>query len=150
MRINLYQQNRHVLIIDGVAVIGFKEGDWMQVKIEGNAATRTKGGDGPSMNLSTPQGGQLTFGINPTSPALGTMYALRAQQPANPRLFSVQLLTGVNETISAAGCGWGELPQFATGGEKQQGRDFLIECTTITPDYSAIEALDGGLINGLI
>lgn len=145
-RINLYAQNRHVLIIDGVPISGFKEGDWMQIKLDGNSATRTKGGDGPSMNLSTPQGGQLTFGLNPTSPAIGIMYKLREQQAKNPRLFSVQLVTGVEEIISAAGCAWGELPQFATGGDRMQGRDFLIEALQINSDFSDVEPIEGGLI----
>src|SRR5690242_10865181 len=111
MRINLYGQNRHLLVVDGVRVTGFKEGDFIQVKMDGNSASRTHGGDGPSMNISTAQGGQITFGINPTSPAIGTLYQLRDQQRSNPRLFSTQLITGVEEVIQASGCAWGELPQ---------------------------------------
>lgn len=150
MRINLYAQNRHVLIVDGVPITGFKEGDWMSVKMDGNAATRTRGGDGPSINLSTDQGGQLTFGLNPTSPLMGVLYQLRAQQSRNPRLFSVQLLTGVEEVISASGCAFGELPQFSTGGDRQQGRDFVIECSRITPDFAETEPVNGGFVGGLI
>jgi hypothetical protein len=149
-RINLYGQNRHVLVLDGVPISGFKDGDWIQIKDEGNAATRTHGGDGPSMNLSTYQGGQITFGLNPTSPVLGPLYALRNQQKNNPRLFSIQLITGVEEVISAAGCAFGELPQFATGGDKMSGRDILIEALQITLDTSATEAISGGLLGGLV
>lgn len=149
-RINLYGQNRHLLIVDGVQVTGFKEGDHMQIKKDGNAASRTHGGDGPAMNLSTDQGGTITFGINPTSPAIGTLYKLRDQQKTNPRLFSCQLVTGVEEVIQAAGCAWGELPQFSTGGDKMQGRDFVLECLDIKMDASAVEAIAGGMLGGLV
>ena len=108
MRINLYGQTRHLIIVDGVPLSGFKEGDHIQIKLDGNAATRTHGGDGPSMNLSAPQGGQITLGLNPTSPAIGTLYTIRQQQARNPRLFSIQVVTGVEEFISAGGCAFGE------------------------------------------
>lgn len=150
MRINLYAQNRHVIIVDGVTLQGFKEGDFIQFKLDGNSASRTHGGDGPSMNLSTAQGGQLTIGLNPTSPAIGPLYQLREQQRRNPRLFSIQVITGVEEIISAQGCAFGELPQFSTGGEKMQGRDFVIEALQIDLDTSAVEAISGGALGGII
>jgi hypothetical protein len=150
VRINLYAQNRNTLVIDGVVCNGFKEGDWMQIKKEGNAATRTHGGDGPSMNLSTDQGGQLTFGFNPTSPVLGIIYQLREQQKSAPRLFSVQLITGVEEVISCVGCAYGEMPQFTSGGDKMTGRDIMIEALEINLDTSAVEAISGSALGGLV
>lgn len=146
MRINLYSQNRHIVIWDGIPLQGFKEGDFIQIKQDGNAATRTHGGDGPSMNLSVSQGGSITLGLNPTSPLIGTLYALRDQQASNPRLFSIQVVTGVEEIISATGCAYGELPSFSTGGDKMQGRDFLAEALIIKMDQSAVEKLSGSFI----
>lgn len=144
MRINLYAQNRHVLIVDGVPLAGFAEGDHIRVKLDGNAAQRTQGGDGPSMNITTEQGGMISIGLLPTSPALGTLYEIRDAQKRNPRMFSVVLLTGVEEVINAAGCAFGDLPEFQTGGPSQQPRQFNLECLEIKLDTSAVEAIAGG------
>ena len=145
-RINLYAQNRHTLIVDGVAIQGFAEGDFLSVKQDGNAAARTQGADGPSMNISSAQGGNITIELQPTSPALGQLYALREQQLREPRMFSIVLVSGVDETINAAGCAFGEQPQFATGGPTMQGRQFSIEALQIKMDTSETGAVEGGLL----
>lgn len=150
MRVNLYSQQRHVLIIDGIPISGFAEGDHMQVKIDGNAASRSMGGDGPAMNMSVAQGGKVTISLMPVSPALGSLYALREEQALNPRLFSVVLMTGVEEVITASGCAFGDLPQFATGGPQQSPRQFEIEALDIKPDTSSIESVAGGFLGSLI
>ena len=141
MRINLYSQNRHVIIVDGVPLVGFADGDFMQVKIDGNAAQRTKGGDGPAMNISVHGGGQVTLSLLPTSPAIGALYALRDAQAASPRLFSIVLLTGVEEVITAGGCAFGDMPQFASGGPTMGARQFVFEALSIKTDSSALEAI---------
>jgi hypothetical protein len=146
MRINLYAQNRHTLILDGIPITGFADGDWMQVKVDGNAAARTQGGDGPAMNLSVPQGGAITLNLLPTSPAMGALYEIRKQQVLTPRLFGIVLVTGVEEVIQAAGCAFGDLAQFATGGPTMQGRTFNIEALQIKMDGSAVEAIAGALL----
>jgi len=150
MRINLYAQGRHVLIIDGVPCTGFAEGDHIQVKLDGNAANRSQGGDGPAMNLSVAQGGKFTCSLQPTSPVLGILYALRDEQMSNPRLFSLVLMTGVEEVITATGCAFGDLAQFVTGGPTMQPRQFDIEALEIVLDTAAVEAIAGGLLGGLI
>lgn len=149
-RINLYAQNRHTLVIDGVPIQGFADGDFISVKLNGGAAEITPGADGPSMNLSTEQGGMLTLSLKPTSPAIGTLYALRKQQQQNPRLFSVVLISGVEEIINAGGCAFGELAEFSTGGPTMQPRQFPIAALQINMDESAVEAIDGGLLGGLL
>lgn len=149
MRINLYAQNRHVVIVDGVPLSNFANGDFLSVKVDGNAATRTQGGDGPSMNITTSQGGQITVSLLPTSPVLGAMLGLRNQQQKNPRLFKVQVVTGVEEVITASGCAFGDLPQFQTGGNEMQPRQFVIECLAVSMDASGVEAAAGGILGGL-
>lgn len=150
MRISLYSQQRHVLIVDGIPLSGFAEGDYLQVKADGNAATRTQGGDGPAMNLTAAQGGQVTIGLLPTSPAIGLLYGVRDVQATQPRLFSIVLMTGTEEVIQAAGCAFGDLPQFQTGGPAMQPRQFLFEALEIKMDQSAVEAVAGGLVGGLV
>ena len=150
MRSNIYTQARHTLVVDGIPVVGFAEGDHIQVKMDGAAAARTQGGDGPAMNVSVDQGGQLTIGINPTSPVLGLLYGTRDAQKATPRLFSVVLMSGVEEIISASGCAFGDLPQFSTGGPTMQPRQFVLECLKIKMDTSGVEALAGGFIGGIL
>lgn len=146
MRLNLYSQNRHTVVVDGVALAGFAEGDYIQVKKDGNAAQRTQGGDGPAMNISTDQGGQITIGLNPTSPALGFLYEIREQQRVFPRLISIVLITGTEEVIIANGCGFGDLPQFQSGGPTMQPRQFVFECLQIEGDLSETEPIEGGFV----
>lgn len=149
-RINLYAQNRHIFILDGIPLQGFADGDWLEVKKDGGAAARTNGGDGPAMNISTEQGGSITLSLLPTSPALGSIYAIRDQQAKTPRLFGAALVTGVEEIITAGGCAFSDLPQFTTGGDKMTPRKFLIECLEIKLDNSVIETVTGGFAGGMV
>jgi len=146
MRINLYAQNRHTLVLDGIPMSDFSDGDFIQIKADGNAASRTQGGDGPGMNISTDQGGSIHISLKPTSPVLGILYELRKQQQNNPRMFSFMVMTGVDEVISAMGCAFGELPQAQTGGPTMQGRQFALECLRVEWDPSGVEPAEGGMI----
>lgn len=150
MRVNLYAQNRHVVVVDGIPLSNFAEGDYLQIKLDGGGAIRTHGGDGPVMNITTAQGGKVTVGLCPTSPALGLMYEIFKNQSTSPRMFSVLLVTGVEEVIQASGCAFGEMPQFTTGGPSMQPRQFEIESLQIKLDDSAVEAIGGGLAGGLV
>ena len=147
MRLNLYSQNRHVVVINGVPLSGFADGDYMEFEKEGNEAARTHGGDGPSMSVSTDQGGKITVGLMPTSPSLGMLYSLREAQQANPAYFNVQLITGVEEVVMASGCMFGKLPAAQTGGPTQRARQFAIECLDLKMDLSDTQALAGGLLS---
>lgn len=140
-RVNFYGQNRHTLVIDGIPISGFAEGDFIQIKEDGNAAVRSHGADGPTMSYSTSQGGNATFSLQPTSPAIGILYGLREQQKENQRFFTIMILSGVDELINLTGCAFGDQPQFATGGPTIQGRQFSIECLSITMDQSITSIL---------
>jgi hypothetical protein len=150
MRINLYTQNRHAVIVDGVPITGFAEGDFLDVELDGNEAQRSLGADGPSMNLSTPQGGKISLSIFPTSPALGVLYGIRDVQAISPRMFTISLITGVEEVITASGCAFGKLDSFSTGADKMAARKFNFECLQIKLDTSGVETISGGFIGGLI
>jgi len=146
MRRNIYLQSGHVVVIGGIPVTNFAEGDFIQIQTEGGSASRIKGGDGPAMSLSVKQGGKITVSILPTSPALGLLLSLRERMISNGTLFSIVIMSGVEEIITAGGCGFGELPQFATGGDKMTARNFDIECLNINLDTSGVEAVTGGLL----
>ena len=146
MRQNLYAQNRHILIVDGQHWTGFADGDYIDFEFHGNAATRTEGGDGPSMNLSSPQGGTVTIGLKVDSPSLGSAYELRDAQRSNPRYINIQLVTGTEEVITASGCMFAKLPASRTGGPVQSPRQFVFEALLMTPDFSASESIDGGML----
>lgn len=139
MRRRIYVQQDHSMVIDGVQITGFAEGDWLEIECEGNCVVRTEAADGADMNMIKGQGGRLTFGLLPTSKALGKVNFIRADVIANPRLFNVALLTGVREIIYASGCGFGKLPAFQTGGEVQQPRFYVIECIELDLDTSDVE-----------
>jgi hypothetical protein len=145
MRLNLYDQNANIVLINGIPVSGFADGDYMDFAPDGNEATRTHGGDGPSMNLSAKQGGSFTLGLLATSPAIGAIYALREAQNTFPAYFSVQVVTGVQEIISLSGCMFGKLPGFKNGGPQQSSRQFLIEYLKDELDTSATSPILGGM-----
>ena len=145
MRINLYAQNRHVVIIDGVPIVDFMEGDFMEVELHGNAAQRTEGADGPAMNISTAQGATITINLKPTSPSLGVLYKLREAQQEAPYMFSIQLVTGTQEIISASGCAFAKLDAFSSGDAKMKDRKFKFECLECPMDLSEVLSLIGNI-----
>ena len=73
MRSNFYAQANTTLLVNGINVGGLAEGDCIRIKADGGAAIRTKGADGPSLSISSFQGGTMEFDLKPTSPALGIM-----------------------------------------------------------------------------
>ena len=150
MRINLYAQNRHIVIVDSEHWTGFTDGDYINFEFHGNAATRTEGGDGPSMNLSAAQGGTVTIGLKVDSPSIGLAYELRKAQEKNPRFINIQLVTGTEEVITASGCMFAKLPAFRSGGPVQSPRQFVFEALLMTPDITATEAIAGGMLGGLV
>ena len=149
MRTNLYAQNRHIVIVDGQHWTGFADGDYLNIEAHGNAATRTEGGDGPSMNLSAAQGATITIGLMPTSPSLGLAYETREAQIKKPRFVNIQLITGTEEVISAAGCMFAKLPAARTGGPAQSARQFVFEALELKLDMSITEPISGGLIGSV-
>ena len=122
--------------MDGIPLSGFADGDFLTVKVDGGGATRTLGGDGPGMNVTTPQGGTITIKLLPTSPAIGPLYELRKTQQSIPRLISLTIISGVLELVRANNCAMGDLAAFQTGGDKMTGRDFSFECLDIQLDPS--------------
>lgn len=149
-RSNIYVQQEHTIVLDGVPLSGFANGDYITVKADGNSAVRTQGGDGPAMSISVSQGGIITVSLLPTSPALGILYALRQAQKNTPRLFSLVMFTGTRELINCAGCAFGDLPQFNSGGPEQTGRVFSMEALQLVFDQSLVETILGGFVGGII
>jgi hypothetical protein len=145
MRKNLYLQANNTLVIDGISVSGFMEGDCMTIDDEGNAAQRTLGASGASMSISAYAGGKFSVILKPTSGALGKLYKLREDQKraSNRRLISITLFTGVDETISIRGAAFAKLPAISTGGEKEAARQFDFEYLEAVFDKSDVESILG-------
>jgi len=150
MRIPLYQQGLHSIVIAGFQISDFFEGDWLEIAPKGNAASRTEGGDGPSMNYSVAQGGQITISLKPTSPALGALYSLRESQAILSVYFPISIITGVQELVIGSGCGFGELPGFTSGGTKMTVRKFLFECLSLPMDTSAVQSIIAAVAASLL
>lgn len=150
MRLPLYSQNLHTLVIDGFPMRGFADGDWMGVKIDGGHVVRAQGGDGAILNRVAEQGGQITINLLPTSPALGDVLGIRTDVQRTPRLFNMALITGVEEIITALGCGFGDMPEFRTGGPVMTPRSFVFECIEIKLDDSGLKTAPGGFYGGLL
>ena len=145
MRINLYSQAGHTLVVDGISITDFMEGDCITIDDEGNAAQRTLGASGPSMSISAYAGGKCSVILKATGAANGKLYALREDQQRSTtrRLFSMSLFTGVNETIRITGAAFAKLPAFSTGGEKEGPRQFDFEYLRLELDKSDVESVDG-------
>lgn len=151
MRLPLYSQNLHTLVIDSFPITGFADGDWLSIKVDGGGVVRSQGATGPVLNRVAPQGGQIIVNLLPTSPALGDLLGLWKDAQAAPRLFNLSLITGVEEILVAKGCGFGDMPEFRTGGLVMSPRGFVIEFTEIVLDSSGVKksplSIFGGLIN---
>jgi hypothetical protein len=145
MRINLYSQSGHTLVVDGISITDFMEGDCITIDDEGNAAQRTLGASGPSMSISAYAGGKCSVILKATGAANGKLYALREDQQRSSarRMFSMSLFTGVNETIRITGAAFAKLPAFSTGGEKEGPRQFDFEYLRLELDKSDVESVDG-------
>ena len=145
MRKNLYLQANNTLVIDGVSITDFMEGDCITIDDEGNAAQRTLGASGPSMSISAYAGGKFSVILKATGAANGKLYAIREdqQRASNRRLLSISLFTGVDETIKITGAAFAKLPAFSTGGEKEGPRQFDFEYLKLELDKSDVESVDG-------
>ena len=150
MRFNLYSQSNITVVISGVPWTGFMEGDFLSVKLDGNAAERTMGASGSSMNISADYGGKISVALMDTSPSLGIAYQLRNLQRLKKSMFTIALLSGVNEIITASGCAFGDTPEFSTGGPKMGGRGFTFEAINIAMDTAGIESVAGLLAGGVV
>ena len=143
MRSNIYLQANHTMIVNGIQLTGFFEGDIMSIEVDGNEAERTKGADGPSMNISVAQGGKIEVTLAPNSPAIGAMYAIRELQRVAPTLFGIVLMTGVSELVIAIGCAFSKLAPWTTGGPKMTGRKFSFEVLGLPMDPSPTLSIGG-------
>lgn len=150
MRINLYHQGLHTLVLNGFPITGFSEGDWLEVKVDGGYAEKTQGHAGPVLNWVAEQGGTIQISLNPTSKALGDVIGTRNEAVKSFFLFNIELLTGTQETLNAAGCAFAELPSWRSGGERSGQRQFLINCGKIVLDDSQVKPIQGGMLGGLI
>ena len=148
-RFSLYDQKNHIVVLDGVPLSAFAEGDFLELKQDGAPAVRCFGADGPTMNFCPPAGGHLVLGLSPTSPALDDLQDLWEAQLLATRLFTTVLLSGVNEIFTAYGCAFGETPSFLTGGATIQPRQYQIEFLKIEKELASGE-IGGGFFGGLI
>lgn len=125
----LYLQGYHVVVVDGIPLSGFDAGDFIKIRIAGGGAVILSGGDGPAMQYTVQNGGELEISVLPTGRAFLDLATLRATQfqSTDRRLFSVVIMSGVEEVFSFAGCAFGDLPEFSTGGPVMQPRTFLIK-----------------------
>lgn len=149
MRLPLYSQNLHTLIIDGFPVTGFADGDWLGVKIDGGGVTRTQGSYGPVLNRVASQGGQIVIGLLPISPALGELLSLRTEVRTAARLFNMSMITGTEEIFSAMGCGFGDISEWRMGGPVMAPREFIIECIKLRWTEGGIKS-QNGILGGLV
>lgn len=134
-RTEYYSQNNHSLVIDGIAIEDFDEGDDV-IAFEpiGDGSSVTRGLDKNKTSFASPRPGQLTIRLKPTSPSLARLNELvRSGESGNPRLFDVQVTTGVRDVLTLTGCSINE-NGWTTGGPTMQGRPYVIVAENYTLD----------------
>jgi len=124
----IYLQAYHIVVVDGIPITGFGEDDYISIKYDGGGAEIISGADGPAMRYLVKSGGQIGLSVLPTGKAFFDLAVLRSTQfsSSDRRLFSVVIMSGVEEVFSFAGCAFGDLPEFKTGGPRMSSRAFVI------------------------
>jgi hypothetical protein len=124
-RQEFYNQADHTLIVDGTALQDFDEGDdVISFEPQGDGATYTEGLDRNRISFRSPRVGMLTVRLKPTSPSIARLTELlQAQEQGAPRLFDVQLKTGVKDVLRLKNCAIVD-SGFTTGGTKMAPREY--------------------------
>jgi hypothetical protein len=121
----LYSQASHSVIVDGLAIEDFGDGDdAIAFEIIGDAATVTRGLDTNKPSAGGRRPGNLRVRLKPTSPSIERLEELARQQDnGNPRTFRVTVVTGVSDVLSLRGC-LIQAAGFNTGGPVMQLREY--------------------------
>lgn len=102
--IYLGRKNGYVLIIDGSSIDKFSSRDELRFKEDGGVATRQSGAAGPSMSISTSQGGDITFKLQNNSILSINLFELNQRQKENPRMFNIVILNNGNKIFNFKEC----------------------------------------------
>ncbi len=123
----LYSQANHSVLVDGLALEDFAEGDdVIAFEIIGDAATVTRGLDGNKPSAGSRRPGNLTVRLKPTSSSIERLEELvRQQENGTPRAFRTTVVTGVDDVLTLRDC-LIQANGFNTGGPVMQPREYVI------------------------
>lgn len=124
-RTEFYNQADHTVTVDGFALEDFAEGDdVIAFEPVGDASSATRGLDRNRISFASPRPGQVTIRVKPTSPSISRLNELvRSQESGTPRLFDVQISTGVQDVLRLTNCAIVE-SGWSTGGPTMQPREY--------------------------
>jgi len=140
-RSQFYDQNSHSVIINGIVMRDFYEGeDVISFEPQGDNIVVTRGLDNNAISFGSPRPGILTLKFKPTSPSLQFLFELsQLAHVGVPILSQALVTTGVDDTLTLFNCAVSDT-SFQTGGPTMQARTFTLTAS----NYALIET--GGLI----
>lgn len=120
------------VVLDGVQVTDYSEGDAIRINDNGEGSTVEAGLDGATTTFSTDQSGTMELDLKGTSATLDQVNALfRAQKTEAARLFDVQIYTAAAEPIRCEGCSIASPGNITTGGKEGSPRTVVINVQKI-------------------
>ena len=128
-RLEFYDQNQHSVIVDGLAIEDFHDGeDAIAFAPEGQLVGGSRGLDRNRISLGSPRMGTLTLRLKPTSPSIDFLNELaNLAGQGQARLFDCVISTGVADVLSMVNCAAIDT-DYQTGGPNMQTRTFEIMC----------------------
>ncbi|MBL4769536.1 MAG: hypothetical protein JKY94_17820 [Rhodobacteraceae bacterium] len=125
-----YDQAAHSVLIDGVLIEDFFEGEGtIAFAPVGDLITQNRGLDGNALSLGSRRPGDLTIMLKPTSPSLAFLNGiLTAQANGAPSLFNVTVTLGVQDVLSLTGCLLQD-SEVSSGGPTMEARPFVVKAS---------------------
>ncbi len=130
-RLTYYNQNTHSVIIQGVSIRDFYEGeDVIAWEPQGDLITATRGLDRNAISVGSGRPGALTLRLKPTSRSIIFLQEL-AEIGGNFRLVGALVTTGVEDVLALIDAAVEDMG-FQTGGPTMQARVFKLTAANYT------------------
>ena len=127
-----FNQALCTVILDGVQVRDFMDGDAIRVNPSTEGSSLEVGMDNAVTTFSTDMSGTLELDLKGTSLTLDRINLMwLAQKTAAARLFNVQIVTSALEPIRCEGCSISSPGAIATGGRSASARTVVLNVQRI-------------------
>lgn len=128
-----FNQSQCTVILDGVPVEQFSDGDAIRVKRTTEGSTIERGIDGATTTFSTDKSGTVELDLKGVSITLDQInFLAMAQRTGFAREFSMQIVTSALEPIRCEGCSIAHAGDTSTGGRSSSPRTVTINVRKIS------------------
>lgn len=129
-----FNQALCTVILDGVEVSGYMDGDSIRVNMSTEGSSIEKGLDSATTTFTTDMSGTVELDLKGVSPNLDQITALwLAQKTAAAREFSIQIMTSAAEVVRCEGCSISSPGNIATGSRTASARTVVMNSRRIIP-----------------